>query len=126
MDTKVKLTNVTSGPYIVHRVVRNNTYQLKDEQGHKLKFLVNGRRLSHIIPRTKGVVRQTPADEVVYADLPKYFIKREEGRLESSSQVKNVPKIREAELKRLKYEARRHKVTTSRRTSRKPDRLTVK
>src|SRR5579872_2827447 len=61
LETAQKTTPVTSGPFVIHRIHGRNTYKLKDKDGKKLKFLVNGRRLAHMKPRANPP-RNTPPD----------------------------------------------------------------
>ena len=50
LETKQKNTPVASGPFTIHKVVGRNTYKLKDANGKKLKYVVNGRRLALFAP----------------------------------------------------------------------------
>jgi hypothetical protein len=51
LNTAAKRKPIGTGPWTIHRVMGRNTYKLKDSEGKKCKFLVNGRRLALIRPR---------------------------------------------------------------------------
>ena len=51
LNTAAKRKPIGTGPWTIHRVMGRNTYKLKDSEGKKCKFLVNGRRLAMIRPR---------------------------------------------------------------------------
>ena len=51
LETQAKSKPIGKGPFTIHRVMGRNTYKIKDCDGVKAKFLVNGRRLAMIRPR---------------------------------------------------------------------------
>ena len=65
LNTKKKTVDITNSLYIIHRVIGKNTYRLKDELGKKLKYLVNGRRLSHILPIDRKPVEKSTESTAV-------------------------------------------------------------
>jgi hypothetical protein len=58
LATQAKSKPIGTGPWTIHSVAGKNTYKIKDENGKKLKYLVNGRRLALVTPR-----RKTPKQE---------------------------------------------------------------
>jgi hypothetical protein len=70
LETKAKSKPIGTGPWTIHRVVGRNTYKIRDKEGKKLKYLVNGRRMALITPRRKTAKQDDGLDyfEMWYED----------------------------------------------------------
>jgi transposase InsO family protein len=83
IETAQKNKPIGTGPYTVHRIMGKNTYKLKDNEGKKLKFLINGRRLALITPRRKNPwIRKEERKPQEYIELEDIFLPDFEDKIE--------------------------------------------
>jgi putative transposase len=87
LETQAKRKPIGTGPWTIHRVMGKNTYKVKEANGKKLKFLVNGRRMALIVPRRK--MPKQDKDKLEYFDM--MYFKEDPSRPELLAQAAESP-----------------------------------